>query len=120
MAAEYITKESTNKKGEKKLIQYRVDAEFKPKEINDICKEFIENYCVAKNETEWFVNTISKPFVYSKGEKKGYIDEKKDYPFVAVRADFVKKFFPEILKVKEEEEKKPTWKEEMLAKYGKK
>lgn len=103
---EFITKISGK---EKKEITYRIDADFAPTDINDICIEFIENYCVAKKETGWLVDTVSKSIVDKTGKKR-------DYPFVSIRADFVKKFFPEIVKGTSKGE---TIKERILRKYGK-
>lgn len=103
---EFITKISGK---EKKEITYRIDADFTPTDINDICIEFMENYCIAKKETEWLVDTVSKRIVDKKGKER-------DYPFVSLRADFVKKFFPEIIKG---EDKKETIKQRILRKYGK-
>lgn len=94
--------------------EYRVDADFKPKAIDDICAEFIDNYIEANDEGEWFVGILESKETYKKGEKKG---QEKDISFVTIRSAFAKKFFPEIIKGTSEKEK--SFREKMLAKYKK-
>ena len=94
--------------------EYRVDADFKPKAIDDICAEFIDNYVEANDEGEWFVSVLESKETYKKGEKKG---QEKDISFVTIRSAFAKKFFPEIIKGTSEKEK--SFREKMLAKYKK-
>ena len=94
--------------------KYRIDADFKPKEIDEICAEFIDNYVEANNEGEWFVGVLSKKETYKKGEKKG---QEKDISFVSIRSEFANKFFPEI--IKGTTKKELTFREKMLAKYQK-
>lgn len=94
--------------------KYRVDADFKPKAIDEICAEFIDNYVEENNEGEWFVSILESKETYKKGEKKG---QEKDISFVTIRSAFAKKFFPEIIKGKPEQEK--SFREKMLAKYKK-
>lgn len=97
MAEEFFTKRK-KVKGEWVETTYRIDADFKPKVIGDISQEFIENYCVANNQTEWLVATVNTPS-YEVTRKDGTVEtvEGKDYPFVNLRRDFAAKFFPEIL-----------------------
>ena len=90
--------------------EYRVDADFKPTAIDEICAEFIDNYVEANNEGEWFVSVLEKTETYKKGKRKG---ETKDISFVTIRSEFAKKFFPEIIKG----EKPVSFREKMLAKY---
>lgn len=94
---------------------YRVDADFKPTGVEEICSEFIDNYVEANNEGEWFVNLLSSKEKYKKGEKKG---QEKDISFVSIRSAFAKKFFPDI--VKGDKETEPSFRVKMLAKYKKK
>lgn len=94
--------------------QYRVDADFKPTSIDEICAEFIDNYVEAHNEGEWFVSVLEQKETYKKGEKKG---EEKDISFVTIRSAFANKFFSEIIKGKPEQEM--SFREKMLAKYKK-
>lgn len=107
MAEEFITNVSTNKKGEKKEIKYRVDADFVPTEIKEICIEFIENYCVANGKTEWLAETLDKKTTHKhqKGDKEGQVITDKNgkpklfsYSFPEIRADFAKEFFGDIIK----------------------
>lgn len=94
--------------------KYRVDADFKPTSIDEICAEFIDNYVEANNEGEWFVEVLQRTEVYKKGEKKG---QEKEISFVSIRSAFAKKFFKEI--IKGEPEKELSFREKMLAKYNK-
>lgn len=94
--------------------KYRIDAEFKPKAIDDICAEFIDNYVEANNEGEWFVSVLEQKETYKKGAKKG---QEKDISFVSIRSAFVRKFFPEILVGTSDKEQ--SFREKMLAKYKK-
>ena len=118
MAEQYITKKK-KVKGEVKETTYRIDADFTPKAIGEISNEFIENYCVAKNEIEWLVNAVNTPS-YEVRRKDGTVEtvECENYPFVNLRRDFALKFFPEIIggagPVTE------TFKEKINRLYGKK
>ena len=94
--------------------KYRIDAGFKPKAIEDICAEFIDNYVEANDEGEWFISILESKETYKKGEKKG---QEKHISFVTIRSAFAKKFFPEIIKGKPEQEQ--SFREKMLAKYKK-
>lgn len=94
--------------------EYRVDADFKPKAIDDICAEFIDNYIEANDEGEWFVSILESKETYKKGEKKG---QEKEISFVTIRSAFAKKFFPEI--IKGTSDKELSFREKMLAKYKK-
>ncbi len=128
MAAKYVTKEIKKKKNketgevEVTTIRYRVDADFEPTAIKDIIMDFVVNYCEANGETEWLLETVNKPFQKKqvKKDKEGNVISetkvKADYPFVNIRRDFVKKFFPDIIVG---EEKVETWREKLNKKYGK-
>ena len=121
MAEAYVTK-SKKVNGEVVETKYRVDAGFVPTEISDICMEFIENYCVAFKEIEWLVTTMNiteYEVVRNKGKENEYTETVKcdNYPFVNVRRDFVKKFFPKIIKGENANE---TWKDRINRLYGQK
>lgn len=121
MAETYITKTKVVK-GETIKTQYRVDAEFEPETIGDICMEFIENYCVANNQIDWLldeINITEYTVIRDKGKATEYEEVVKcdNYPFVNLRRDFVEKFFKKIIKGDDD---KKTWKERLNAKYGKK
>lgn len=117
---QYITKTHKNKEGKEVTIKYRIDAGFVPTEISQISPEFMENYCVANNETAWLVETVQKKVIYNykKGKKAGTTEE-KPYPFVNQRADFASKFFPSIIKGGKKEDKE-TFQERILRLYGNK
>ena len=94
--------------------KYRIDADFKPKAIDEICAEFIDNYIEANDEGEWFVKELEKTETYKKGEKKG---QEKEISFVSIRSAFANKFFPEIIKGTSATEL--SFREKMLKKYKK-
>lgn len=113
--AQFITK-THKSKGEEVSTTYRIDADFIPTQISDICQEFIENYCVAHNELEWLIGVATKKVQFEKGKdgEKKVVEQAN--PFVSVRAEFAKKFFPSIVKGSAHKE---TWAESLLRKYGK-
>lgn len=121
--AEYITKK-TKVKGVEKETTYRIDADFKPAKTQDVCQEFIENYCVANGQTDWLVSECSITSYETKRKNKdtGVMETItvtcKSYPFVNLRADFVNKFFPEILKPNSNN--KETFAERIKRLYGNK
>lgn len=121
MAEKYITK-SKKVKGEKVETTYRIDADFVPQSANEICMEFVENYCVAHNEIEWLleeVNITAYAVIRDKGKPTERTEVVKcdNYPFVNLRKDFIAKFFPKIIKGSDTTE---TWKDRLNKKYGKK
>ena len=114
-----VPKVSVDKKtGEKTAteIKYRIDADFVPSASSEICMDFIENYCVANNETDWLVEVVQKTKTIK--DKDGNDTGKvRDYNFIEIRADFVDKFFPQIKGKKPK--KTPTLKQRIIDKYGK-
>lgn len=117
MAEKYITKKK-KVKGEVVETKYRIDADFKPTAIGEICMEFIEAYCVANEKIDWLLEEVNIT-EYAVIRNKGKANETKEivkcdnYPFVNLRKDFVEKFFPKIIKGKENE----TWKEKLNRLY---
>ena len=111
------------KNGEEITKEYRVDAEFKPEAIAEIHIDFIENYCVANNEIDWLLDEVNKTeyTTEKKNPETGKMESKTvkcdNYPFVMLRADFAKKFFPSIIKG---DVKKETVKDRLNKKYGRK
>ena len=117
MAAKYITKVvdvfNKNENGKKvkagtKEVTYRIDADFVPTAMADICQEFIENYCKAKNEMEWLLEQVNETIT----DKNGKI---RDKGFVAIRSEFCDKFFKDL----RASEKAETWKEKLNRLYKK-
>lgn len=108
--------------------QYRIDADFEPERIDEITQEFIENYCVAKNQTKWLIAEVSKKETRTfKKEAKlnGVVYKAGDsveqpISFVSMRSDFANKFFPHIVIGDNPKEKKETFNERMIRLYGKK
>lgn len=118
---QYITepKVKTDKKTGEKIateIKYRIDADFVPSASSEICMDFIENYCVAKNRTDWLVEVVQKTKPV-KDKDGNNTDKTRDYTFIEIRAEFVDEFFPQIKGKKKKN--KPTLKEKILAKYAK-
>lgn len=115
MAAKYIEKTHKNKNKVEVTRRYRIDPEFKPKKIDDISQEFIENYVEANNKGEWLLEVIDMTEKHRDKETKEVIGE-FDISFMTVRKLFAEEFFPEIIKGKKEKE--PTWNERMRAKFS--
>lgn len=144
MAEQFITKKhkvyvldengerKVNSKGkfitETKATEYRIDADFIPSRIDEITQEFIENYCVSKNQMKWLLAEVEKKEVrkFTKATKLNGVSYKagdtceQPISFVSMRSDFATKFFPEIIVGDSQKEKKPTWAELIKAKYAKK
>lgn len=102
MAAKYITISHKTKQGNTKEIKYRVDSDFVPEKITDICNEFIENYCFDKEQDEWLFKEYGKREKRNKKVKNadGSVSEtqvEQDISFVTLRSDFVNQFFPNII-----------------------
>lgn len=105
----YYTTDKDSGERIKHEVKYRIDADFKPTSIRDICKEFIENYCVANNATDWLVEAVDKT------DANG-----KPVHFNVVRSDFVDKFFPQLRDKNKKQVKNIPWGQKMKEKYGKK
>ena len=95
--------------------EYRIDADFVPTAIEDICLDFIDNYIEANNEGEWVLKVLEQTEVYKKGKKQG---KTKEVSFVTLRSAFASKFFPEIIKGSDKKEE--NFRERMKKKYNKK
>lgn len=122
MAEKYITKKK-KVNGQEVETTFRIDADFVPAKANQICMEFIENYCVANDKIDWLLEEVNIT-TYSierknpeTGKKETKIVKCDNYPFVNLRRDFIQAYFPAILKG--ESAKPMTWKEKLNQKYGK-
>lgn len=93
---------------EEKEITYRVDAGFIPKRIDEICEDFIQNYCIANDKEDWLDSQYSEQEDKTITNKKtGKITKKKQpKSFVSIRSAFAKEFFPNIIIGKQEKDKK--------------
>lgn len=103
-------------------IKYRVDAEFVPSAIGEICDDFMDNYIQAHNEGEWFVSQLEmkEPKKVKVKQADGSIKEvEKMEPisFMTLRSNFAKKFFPNIVKATSSNTE--TFRDRMLKKYKK-
>lgn len=90
----YIEKEYKKKDKEGNITpvktKYRIDADFEPKKPNEICVEFIINYCEKEDKNaDW----LEAQFKEKTTNKSGKEVEKS---FYEIRKAFVEKFFPEI------------------------
>lgn len=123
MAEKYITKK---KKVNGQVVEttFRIDADFVPTKANEICMEFVENYCVANNKIDWLLEevNIDTYSIQRKNPDTGAMETKivkcDNYPFVNLRKDFILAYFPSI--IKGDSSKPTTWKERINQKYGKK
>ena len=71
----YITKNYTKKvNGENQTVttKYRIDAEFIPTKANEICSEFIKNYCISKGNEgiQWYIDKLEEEKVSENENKK--------------------------------------------------
>jgi len=118
---QYVTKTHKDKEKKEVKVVYRIDAGFQPKAIGEICEEFIQNYVIANNETDWLVAQYSEKETATakkdtKTRKKGDTYE-QDKSFVSIRSAFVDKFFPDIKKGTGKDE---TARTAFMKNYGKK
>ena len=100
--AEYISITHKNKGGVEKTIKYRVDAGFVPKRLDEICEEFIQNYCISNDKEDWLDKQYASTenFVVKKDSRKiNGVEYKKGETyttaksFISIRRDFGKEFF---------------------------
>lgn len=82
---------------EEKEVRYRIDSDFIPETIGQISESFIQNYCEANHEEDWLTNQYLSKETVKKKDGKEVVQDKS---FVSIKSDFVKKFFPDILKKK--------------------
>lgn len=102
MAKQFIEITHKNKNKEEKTIKYRIDADFVPEKVGEICEEFIQNYCLAKGKEDWLDNQYdSKETFTVKADKKKYKGNtyykgqtyEANKSFISIRRDFAKEFF---------------------------
>lgn len=122
MAETWIEKKAirgTKKKGnyQEVTVKYRIDADFIPNDISEISEEFIDNYCEANNEINWLIEMVNTKVPTKNLDENG--NPKKVFmPFVNLRSEFAKKFFPSI--IKGEGKKTETLRDRLNKKYGNK
>lgn len=105
MAEKWIEKEyekiikdkEGNPTGEKEIVKtkYRIDADFEPAEANEICIEFIANYCIAqgKEEIKWLKGLINKKVAY---KNKNGEDKERQYSQLEIRKEFIDRHFKKL------------------------
>lgn len=107
---------------EEVIKKYHIEPSFIPKKIDEICEEFIQNYCEANGEEDWLIDQYSQKepvYIKDKNDKKKIVEVKEqDKSFVSIRSAFANKFFPDI--IVGAPEKKETKREAWLAKRKKK
>lgn len=96
---------------EEKEKKYRVDPAFVPSKVEEICEDFIINYCEANGKEDWLeaqYNSTEK-----KKKKVDGVETKVDQPksFVSIRSAFMDEFFNTIRKGEKEKPltKRETW-----------
>ena len=99
MAEQWIDKEVSRKDKEtgknfKTTARYRIDPDFIPASSTEVCQEFIEEYCVANGELDWLIAEAEKTVIDKNGKERAN-------SFPQIRAEFMKKFFPDKIKGKE-------------------
>ena len=83
---------------DEKTIKYRVDPAFVPEKVDEICEEFIINYCEANGKEDWLEEQYNskedrKKTIKDKDGNKVVITEKQDKSFVSIRSAFMDEFF---------------------------
>lgn len=85
--------------------KYRVDVDFVPKNANEICDEFMTNYCIAKGKEDikWLMELSQREneVTIKKGKNKGKTKKQK-ISSLEIRKEFILKYF-DSLKAKEKE-----------------
>ena len=97
----YITKNYTKRvNGENQTIEtkYRIDAEFVPSKANEICSEFIKNYCISKGKEsiQWYIDKLEEE--KETVNEKTNTTEKVKLTAFEIRKAFIEKYFPTLLK----------------------
>lgn len=75
MAETYV-----NVRSPKGMVQFRTDPDFVPEKKEEVCAEFIKNYCLAHGEKEWLKSVLKD-------------EEGKYLPIAKLRPKFWNKFF---------------------------
>lgn len=106
----YYSKDKETGKSIKHETVYRIDPDFTPKAIGDICAEFIDNFMETRpdEDKEWLGALVSE-------DVNG-----KPPSFFVIRSRFAERFFPAVMDAPKKTAKKETWAEKWRAKYGKK
>lgn len=94
-----IFDEAGKVKTETITTEYCIDADFIPKSHEEICFEYIENFCNYElnggdiEKLEWFVNITEKEIT-----KK---DKTRKLNHSEIKKEFIRKYFPKLVKEKE-------------------
>lgn len=93
----FITHTYKNKDKEVIETKYRVDADFVPTQQNEICIEFIKNYCISKGkeDVKWLIDLMTTN-VETNSEKK----KARKITNLEIRKQFVNKYFPSLVGIK--------------------
>lgn len=89
----FITNTYTNKNKEVIETKYRVDSDFIPTEQNQICIDFIKNYCMSKGkeDVQWLLNLMTTKITDNENKKSRKITN------LEIRKQFVNKYFPSLV-----------------------
>ena len=104
---EYLISYDNNGK-EKKRYCLEVDPQiFTPKHPGDICPEYMLRYCKAKGlaDLEWYVKILAEQIEKTLPSKISDVVKtvKRKRTPSEVRQEFIKKYFPDMKRVKDEE-----------------
>ena len=113
MADKYVEKKHKNKDGKEGVTKYRVDSAFVPSAVNEICEEFIQNYCEANDLVDWLTAQYEEKevAVAKTTTKRRQAGDKYEIPksFVSIRSAFVAKCFPNIVKGDSKDSPRDKW-----------
>jgi len=99
---------------EEKEKKYRVDPDFVPSKVEEICEDFIINFCEANGKEAWLEAQYNSKEMKKKKVDGVEIKEEQPKSFVSIRSAFMDEFFNGIRKGKKE--KPLTKREQWLAK----
>ena len=108
----YVKDEATGKKTRiTKTKEYRIDPEFVPASIKDICSEFVMNYCISKGEatTKWLKDKYDsvETTVITNKDGKEETRYKRKFNDREIIVQFTREYFPDIIKEDKEKNYEP-------------
>lgn len=102
---------------QEKETKYRIDPDFIPTKVEEICEDFIINYCEANGKESWLEAQYTATEKKKKKVDGVVVEEEQPKSFVSIRSAFMDEFFNGIRKGKKE--KPITKREAWLAKRKK-
>lgn len=83
---------------EEKKTKYRIDPDFIPSKVDEICEDFIQNYCDANGKEEWLEEQYNSTETRKKKVDGKVVEETQPKSFVSIRSAFMDEFFSDIRK----------------------